>query len=115
MRTAEISNQPKPRRVSGKTLLRQLPFHLVLIPGLVFTLIPLAWTISTSLSDLGHVFQWPIRWIPNPVRWDNYVQAMQIQPFGIDQNRNTNRLANRRNKALIRRSAERPGVGPAAD
>lgn len=83
MIASEIQHQPKRERMSGKALLRQLPFHLVLIPGLVFTLIPLAWTISTSLSDLGNVFQWPIQWIPNPVRWDNYVQAMQIQPFGL--------------------------------
>lgn len=83
MITTESQRQSKRERRSGKALLRQLPFHLVLIPGLVVTLIPLAWTISTSLSDLGNVFQWPIQWIPNPVRWDNYVQAMQIQPFGL--------------------------------
>jgi ABC-type glycerol-3-phosphate transport system permease component len=46
-------------------------------------MIPLAWTLSTSLSDLGEVFQWPIRWIPDPVRWDNYREAMRIQPFGL--------------------------------
>lgn len=67
----------------AREVVRQLPFHLVLLPGLVLTLIPLAWTISTSLSDLGAVFQWPIRWIPNPVRWSNYVEAMRIQPFGL--------------------------------
>jgi multiple sugar transport system permease protein/sn-glycerol 3-phosphate transport system permease protein len=66
-----------------REFMRQLPYHLVLLPGLVLVLIPLAWTLSTSLSELGDVFQWPIRWIPNPVRWDNYVEAMRIQPFGL--------------------------------
>ena len=70
------------RRV-GKEALRQLPIHLILIPGLALVMIPLAWTLSTSLSDLGDVFQWPIQWIPDPVRWNNYVEAMKLQPFGL--------------------------------
>lgn len=66
-----------------RELMRQLPYHLVLVPGLVLVLVPLAWTVSTSLSDLGAVFQWPIKWIPDPVMWGNYAEAMRIQPFGL--------------------------------
>jgi multiple sugar transport system permease protein len=85
---ATSSALPLPARRSAaqrfaREALRQLPFHLVLLPGLLLVLTPLAWTLSTSLSELGDVFQWPIRWIPNPVRWDNYVEAMRIQPFGL--------------------------------
>jgi multiple sugar transport system permease protein len=81
---AMSAGRPRPQRKQiVREVMRQAPFHLILIPGVALTLIPLAWTVSTSLSDLGSVFQWPIRWIPNPVRWGNYLEAMQMQPFGL--------------------------------
>lgn len=82
MATTAGKPTPQPSSRLLREFLRQLPFHLVLLPGLVLVLIPLVWTVSTSLSELGAVFQWPIRWIPNPVRWQNYPEAMSIQPFG---------------------------------
>lgn len=80
--TVNPTNRTAQRRLL-RELIRQLPYHLVLVPGLVIVLVPLVWTLSTSLSDLGAVFQWPIQWIPNPVRWGNYIEAMRIQPFGL--------------------------------
>ena len=66
-----------------KEVMRQIPLHLTLLPGLVIVMIPLAWTISASLSDLGAVFSWPVRWIPKPVHWENYAKALSLQPFGL--------------------------------
>lgn len=45
--------------------------------------IPLVWMISTSLKDSTQVFTWPIEWIPNPMRWLNYPEALAARPFGL--------------------------------
>ncbi len=76
----------RPRRgwlIVQKEVLRQLPLHLILFPGVTLTMIPLVWMISVSLSNLGDVFSWPIKWIPRPAVWANYVEAMTMQPFGL--------------------------------
>ncbi|HAH86106.1 MAG TPA: sugar ABC transporter permease, partial [Armatimonadetes bacterium] len=45
-------------------------------------LIPLLWMLSTSLKEPGAVFSSSMQWIPNPVVWQNYVEAWNAQPFG---------------------------------
>ena len=42
---------------------------------------PFAFLISSSLKIETQVFQFPIQWIPNPVRWMNYVDALTQKPF----------------------------------
>jgi len=56
--------------------------YLVLIVGAAAMLVPLLWTISTSLKTLDQINVWPPRWVPNPVAWENYPDALQILPFG---------------------------------
>ena len=47
-----------------------------------FFLIPLFWMISTSLKNPEELMVWPPIWIPNPIRWDNYLIAFQRAQFG---------------------------------
>jgi ABC-type glycerol-3-phosphate transport system permease component len=56
--------------------------HGVLIAGLVLVFFPIAWAVSTSLKNPGDIFLYPPTWIPNPIRWQNYVQAMTTADFG---------------------------------
>ncbi|MCL4859220.1 MAG: carbohydrate ABC transporter permease [Caldilineaceae bacterium] len=42
---------------------------------------PLVWLISTSLKEPSAIFMLPPRWIPNPIRWQNYPEALAAQPF----------------------------------
>ncbi len=62
--------------------LRSLVLHLVLIAALVVVIIPVAWTISTSLKPLQEVYAYPPHWIPGQFVWQNYVQAWTDAPFG---------------------------------
>ena len=39
-------------------------------------LLPFIWLIITSLKPRGQVFTNPLEWIPNPVMWSNYYQAL---------------------------------------
>src|SRR6187402_339274 len=53
----------------------------VLIWGLALVmLIPFLWMISSSLKDAKGVFETPVRWIPEDVRWENYRTAFETMP-----------------------------------
>jgi multiple sugar transport system permease protein len=64
-----------------RRLLRHGFIHLALLCGVVLMFIPLAWTLSTSLKPVSDVYIFPPKWIPNPVRWQNYVEAVTTIPF----------------------------------
>lgn len=55
--------------------------HLVLIVASFFFMIPFIWMVSTSLKPLTQVFTFPPEWIPKPVKWSNYIDAMNYIPF----------------------------------
>jgi multiple sugar transport system permease protein len=48
--------------------------------GFVFAL-PLFWMLSTSLKVEAQIFSYPPVWIPSPIRWQNYLRAVQVIPF----------------------------------
>lgn len=52
---------------------------LFLIAG--FFLLPWAWMISTSLKNPEELAVYPIVWIPDPIRWDNYLEAFRRAEF----------------------------------
>ncbi len=55
--------------------------HLALLSGVVFMFLPLAWTLSTSLKDVSDLYVFPPEWIPDPIRWSNYREAVTAIPF----------------------------------
>jgi multiple sugar transport system permease protein len=55
--------------------------HIVLIVASFFFMIPFIWMVSTSLKPLTQVFTFPPEWIPKPVKWSNYLDAMSYIPF----------------------------------
>lgn len=52
---------------------------LLVLAGL--SILPFLWMVSTSLKDPGSVFLFPPRWIPDPVVWSNYYEALTFLPF----------------------------------
>ncbi|QOR70066.1 carbohydrate ABC transporter permease [Ruania alkalisoli] len=38
-------------------------------------LVPFAWMVSSSLKQNLDIFEIPLRWIPNPLVWDNYADV----------------------------------------
>jgi multiple sugar transport system permease protein len=48
---------------------------IVLLLGAVTQLAPLLYMLSTSLKDQAGIFALPIRWLPDPIRWENYEQV----------------------------------------
>lgn len=44
--------------------------------------LPFLWLVSSSLKPEQKIFLFPPEWIPNPVRFQNYVDALTYKPFG---------------------------------
>jgi ABC-type glycerol-3-phosphate transport system permease component len=57
-------------------------FLYVILSVLAFLfLVPLLWVISSSLKYPAQVYSVPIRWIPEPVQWFNYLDVFSLVPF----------------------------------
>jgi multiple sugar transport system permease protein len=61
--------------------IQRLAIHLCLIIGAITFLLPLIWVLSTSLKEPGDVYQFPPQFIPDPIRWQNYPDALGALPF----------------------------------
>ena len=71
-----------PRLTMGqRQSIRKLLIHLILLAGVVIMMIPLAWTLSTSLKPVSDLFVFPPIWIPDPIMWSNYAEAVTAIPF----------------------------------
>ena len=46
----------------------------------VVFIFPTLWMISTSFKDVAQVYQIPMSWLPDPVMWDNYGNALDAMP-----------------------------------
>lgn len=60
---------------------QRVVLYLVMIVLSVVFLVPLAWLISTSVKPLGQVFEYPPVWIPDPVQWSNFREAVNRAPL----------------------------------
>jgi multiple sugar transport system permease protein len=65
-------------RLGGRVLLHVLVIAL----SLVFAM-PLIWALSTSLKTGPQVYEIPPVWIPNPLEWQNYPNALTRVPFAL--------------------------------
>jgi ABC-type glycerol-3-phosphate transport system permease component len=63
--------------------LARLALYAVLALGAFLVLIPFAWMLSASLKTIDQVFAYPPVWMPDPVRWENYREALMtdLHPF----------------------------------
>jgi len=75
--TGKAIKQDNPMmQMIGKVLL-----YIVLISVALFTLVPFVWMISSSLKLDREVFAYPMKWIPETFRWENYVLIWQKVPM----------------------------------
>lgn len=76
-KTKVVLNPKKKRqRMIGNIIL-----FIVLCTLALTMVIPFAWMISSSFKNNNEVFLYPIRWIPDPVRFGNYVDVWTEIPF----------------------------------
>jgi multiple sugar transport system permease protein len=63
-------------RASGKVAL-----YAVLVAAAIICISPFLWMVSTSLKAESQLFSFPPEWIPDPVRFSNYVDMAQAFPI----------------------------------
>jgi ABC-type glycerol-3-phosphate transport system permease component len=56
---------------------------VVAIVGLALVLFPIFWMLSTSLKGQIEALKMPPAWIPADPQWNNYYDALTINPFGL--------------------------------
>jgi multiple sugar transport system permease protein len=61
--------------IRARTVSGNIVTLLLLVLLSIFVFIPLVYMLSTSLTSGDKLFVWPLRWIPDPVMWENYTQA----------------------------------------
>lgn len=81
MANQQTFTQPAPRTSRRKFNPGMLVIYVVLIVGVAVTITPLVWTVSTSLKTAQQLSAWPPEWIPSPIAWSNYPDALTILPF----------------------------------
>ncbi|WP_222851015.1 carbohydrate ABC transporter permease [Phytoactinopolyspora mesophila] len=57
-------------------------YYATLIAGAAVMIIPFLWMVSTSFKRESDVFTYPPEWIPDPIRPENYPDALTAAPFG---------------------------------
>lgn len=55
--------------------------HLVLIAVSILFVFPFYWMVITSLKENTQVFTYPVEWWPDPIRWENYPNAINYRNF----------------------------------
>jgi multiple sugar transport system permease protein len=56
---------------------------ILLIVMAILMLLPFFWLVSSSFKTQNQIFAYPPEWIPSPLQWENYVEALAIRPFGL--------------------------------
>lgn len=69
------------RTVQARRAIDTLLSHGLLIAVAALFVVPFLWLVITSLKPLDQVFTEPLIWIPSPVQWNNYVEALTNGAF----------------------------------
>jgi multiple sugar transport system permease protein len=84
---ALLRSSPEMRRIQRRRAVRHLfsssLSHLVLIAVAIVFFVPFIWLIITSLKQESQVFTDPLVWIPKPVMWSNYPDALTTPAFNF--------------------------------
>lgn len=64
-----------------RKIVAEITSHLILSAVAVLFFVPFVWLVVTSLKPLDQVFTDPPQWIPRPIMWQNYVEALTSPAF----------------------------------
>ena len=71
----------RPWRMTLSHGLKRGGLYLFLVALSLLFAFPLLWMISTSLKTDAQTYHVPPIWIPDPIRWQNYPEALTFLPF----------------------------------
>jgi multiple sugar transport system permease protein len=76
-----LSTSAAPPNKQAQRLANGAVSHLLLAGIAVFFALPFVWLLVTSLKLPQQIFTNPPIWIPDPVQWSNYTQALNSPAF----------------------------------
>ncbi|HAJ33428.1 MAG TPA: sugar ABC transporter permease [Candidatus Atribacteria bacterium] len=65
-----------------RSMLTNFVLFIIMCVVALFMLVPFFWSFSTSVKTAGEVFEYPPKWIPQSIHWENYSQVWEVAPFG---------------------------------
>ncbi len=77
---SSLTRPTRKNRIRGDATFRAL-IVAILVIGAILMFAPFAFLLSSSFKTEIQVFQLPIVWLPNPIRWQNYTEALTQKPF----------------------------------
>lgn len=80
--TTIMESNPSLKRKKGNFQLLRILIYLILIVGSGVMIFPFLWLVRSSLMGTEQIFMFPPEWIPHPIRWSNYPEALTTVPFG---------------------------------
>ena len=78
---------PEGRSLAAKRFWReeirsaQLATQVLLALAAAVTVIPVIWTVLSSLKSNETIFAVPMQWLPDSLHWNNYIDAFEVAPF----------------------------------
>lgn len=81
MMASQTQTRPRRRRKPARFYFTRTVQYVVMISLSVVFMVPLVWIVSSSLKTQGQVFAYPPIWIPDPIVWYNYVEALLRAPL----------------------------------
>ena len=80
IRAALAAGKCRPRK--SRTIAAHLVSQVLLALAAAVALIPVIWTVLSSLKTNDNIFAVPVQWLPTALHWNNYVNAFSGAPFG---------------------------------
>lgn len=74
----QYSTTPSVKKIE---IAHKIILTVVLILLSFIVLLPFLWMVSSSLKQNNEVFAFPIQWIPDNIRWSNYLDIWKQIPF----------------------------------
>lgn len=75
-----VTTTQQPAAVRLRRFISGFAAHILLIIVASLFVVPFLWLVITSLKPADQVFTDPLIWIPNPILWENYTQALFNSP-----------------------------------
>lgn len=82
--SAPVAPAPSHRAADAAAVaarVRKIGIFIMLCCGAALFSVPFLWTVSTALKSNEQVYAVPPQWIPRPVEWQNFHDAMTELPF----------------------------------
>jgi multiple sugar transport system permease protein len=69
------------RSSAGEMTTARLATQVLLALAAAVALVPVIWTVLSSLKSNDTIFAVPMRWLPDSLHWNNYIDAFEVAPF----------------------------------